>query len=209
MHVPYADVSWRKLRFSLVSGSVDLTALNPISTKVVSTVVGERRLTVTFGILGASHFMSLADESSGTTLLTEVFACAEAEALSSRLHSGPLGTDGRIDEFTQQMDRAAIRYSFHARTEQWDESSGRTVSQIAERIASAGTDNAGKLTGLSFEFPYAEQSNASKQRPVTLVLLEPALGQTVKLTTVHSYPNDLVVVFTESKINGLKKGESQ
>jgi hypothetical protein len=197
MRVPFKDVSASSLCLNLVSGHVDVSTLHPISETGLILTIGGVELKIELGILGASHFMSLAPIG-GNRALTEVVACAGVGATDQRLYFGPLGCK-QIDALTQSIFDGALIYTFSARTERWAEPAANTVGKLARNIAQANPDLDRPTVGLTFEFPHSSTVHTDQQ-PMTLVYLEADPDRGIRLQTVHSYPNDSVVVVTESML---------
>lgn len=184
--IEYADVSSAALRYNLIAGNCDLTHLRPIECKQVSICLGTHQLNCEVGILGASHFAKIGIPGEG--VLTEIFACLEKQATDVRqLFCGPLGLGGEIGPAEQNF--AELRYVFRAWTEQWSEQTAGTLSQLSTAQGCI----------LEFEFPTPNAVSSTTQRPVTIVLLASSENQ-ITITTAHSYPNESLVVFTESRV---------
>jgi hypothetical protein len=197
MSVPFKDVSASSLCLNLVSGHVDVSTLHPISETGLSLTIGGIAMKIELGILGASHFMSLASIS-GNRALTEVVACTGVGATDQQLYFGPLGCK-QIVPFTQPIFDGALIYTFSARTERWSGPAPSTVGKLARNIAQANQDVDRPTVGLTFEFPRSSNVHTDQQ-PMTLVYLETDPDRGIRLQTVHSYPNDSVVVVTESML---------
>jgi hypothetical protein len=197
MSVPFKDVSASSLCLNLVSGHVDVSTLHPISETGLILTIGGVAMKIELGILGASHFMSLASIS-GNRALTEVVACAGVGATDQRLYFGPLGCK-QIGPLTQSIFDGALTYTFSARTERWSEPAASTIGKLAHNIVRANQDSDRPTVGLTFEFPRSSTVHTDQQ-PMTLVYLETDPDRGIRLQTVHSYPNDSVVVVTESML---------
>jgi hypothetical protein len=198
MVVPYKDVSASALCFNLVSGAVDVASLHPISKMGLVLPIGGIEIQIEAGILGASHFMTLAPIG-GKDAMTEVVVCSEVEPADRRVYLKPLSCSGRIDPLTQTLLDGALSYSFSAWTEPWSGASTGTFHQLERRIELANAASSKTSTGLAFRFP-SLPARQTDQPPETMVFLELVTNQGMRLQTIHSYPNDHVLVVTESKL---------
>jgi hypothetical protein len=198
MVVPYKDVSAAALCFNLVSGVADISALHPIHKTVLTLSIGGRGIRIETGILGASHFMTLAP-ACGKDAITEVFVCSEIEPADRRIYLKPLGFGGRIGPLTQPLIDGAWNYSFSAWTEPWSAASADRLCRLERRVELANTESPKTSAGLRFRFPN-RPSGQREQPPETVVLLELEPDRGLHLQTIHSYPNDEVLVVTESRL---------
>jgi hypothetical protein len=204
MIVPYKDVSASALCFNLVSRAVDVSTLHPISKTGLILSIGGIVINIEAGILGASHFMTLTPAGGGDTI-AEVVVCSEVGAADQRLCFTPLGGNGRIGPLTQSILHGALVYTFTAWTEPWAAPAADTIRNLAGRIERADSDSTKPSTGLVFKFP-SLPSGQTDQQALTMVYLESDPDREIHLRTIHSYPNDGVLVVTESK---LKKGDRE
>ena len=178
----YADQSAHDLRFYLVSGVVDVASLTVLTTAGFKWKQRDIRI----GILGASHFLSVT-EPDGSSLY-EVFACAEIKIEYPLIKSGPLG---RLQS-TVESHVGGLLYTFKPRLV----TSGAGAVELQELTALVRGALSGRdCYGLVFLFP---QSARETLPPVTLVLAE--VGEGLRLRTAHCYPNEQIIVFTETTI---------
>ncbi len=182
MTTTYVDQSAKDLRFYLVQGNVDVTTLTILATDTVAW--GER--SVTMGILGASHFLSIAG--CETPTLHEVFACAELDTFGPFLKSGPLGQL----QATVEIAVGTLAYTFTPRLVSWDAGEEELQQLIDAVVRAQGCAN---QIGLLFEFP---ATGSGSRRPYTIVWGDAADELLVR--TVHCYPNEATLVFTETRI---------
>jgi len=182
----YADQSARDLQFYLLTGTVDVSHLTVLCEYYMNW--GSTR--VRFGILGASHFVTV-DTADGCTL-NEIFACTKLDTDRPTLMSGPLGTLSS----SVRSCIGAIRYEFYPSLVSWDEGEA-LLNEIADLIHTADKPN---QKGLSFDFPCHETDT---RVPRTLVLVE-TVDTRLITRTVHSYPSEDEIVFTTSIVD-LKK----
>lgn len=178
----YVDQSAKDLRFYLVQGNVDVQSLTILATDTVAW--GER--SVTMGILGASHFLSIAG--CETPILNEVFACADLDTFGPFLKSGPLGQL----QATVQITVDALAYTFTPRLVSWDEGE-EELRQLIDAVARA--KGCANQVGLLFEFP---STGNDSRRPYTIVWGDATDELLVR--TVHCYPNEATLVFTETTL---------
>jgi hypothetical protein len=198
MIVPYKDVSASALCFNLVTRAVDISTLHPISKAGRILSIGGIRIKIETGILGASHFMTLSPACGGDSI-AEVVVCSEVGAADQRLCFTPLGGNGRIGPITQPILNGALTYTFTAWTEPWSAPAVDTVRKLASCIELADSDSSKPSTGLVFNFP-SLPSAQTDQQAMTMVYLESDPDREIHLRTIHSYPNDGVLVVTESRL---------
>ena len=199
MTTAYADVSSAALCYTLLPARPNLAALDPLTRKTLTLRLGGKTVTLELGILGASHYGVLDFPENDGQTLTEVFACGEVNHPGSKLYCGPLGLGGRLGPVSQTVAHG-LRYVFRAWTEEWSASCRAHVSSLADAVKAAdGTTSIGD----EFVFPDPEGGRKSDQLPVTLVHADVSDGESPRIQTVHSYPNESLVVYTETTISSV------
>jgi hypothetical protein len=176
----YADQTSGAIRLYLTEGNFDLEQLTIL--KKESLQCGE--FVVDFGILGASHFVQFRY---GKEVLSEVCACTEAIVPDNakllendflpNLHSVPLLVQFLI-----------FQYSFNFTYVNWQEG-GKRLTLL--RNSSMKSNNS--IGVLDYTFP---KLNDSDEHPVTEVYV--SFNSDIEVHTVHTYPNEDMMVFTES-----------
>lgn len=182
-HLVYQDQRAEDLRLTLAEGSVDKEQLNIICSGKVELP----HATLEGGIIGGSHYLELSV--GGTEIFTEVFACTEVVAE----HQCFRGSLSEIGSITKRF--GDLVYRFRARKLTWNQ--GRVEFEDLEKAIASSTFD--YQLGLVFVFP---RSTGDGFSPVTMVYakLDPQ-RLNIKVKTLHAYPNESTLVFTETVIN--------
>jgi hypothetical protein len=196
----YKDQSASDLRLHLLRGELDLRQFALLDAARLE----RPRLRVHACIIGASHLLQV--ELPGAARFNEVFACAEVGTASQRVFRGPL------EELPGALEleiAAGASYRFRSRlatdSRRWE-----PLRALEERVrrARARQGESGEL-GLCFEFPRhptpRRSDPAGAQRcdeaPKTMLWAGvDASGGTLRVESVHSYPNEDCAVFSETRI---------
>ncbi len=186
----YADVSSEALTLSVTRGKLDLSSLHPLVVQTARICLGGKGTDVEAGILGASHYLRVGLPSGNT--LTEVFACQRVQSESEPIYVGPLGQTRKLGPLCHTVE--GLLYTFSAYARSWDASCEQSLSDEVALIRNP-TKGAQRL-GLVFEFPSAPGVE-STQPPLTAMALE-TRGDSLLLRTWHSYPNERLVVLSET-----------
>ncbi|MBE9040715.1 DUF2617 family protein [Oscillatoriales cyanobacterium LEGE 11467] len=192
--VPYQDVSSARLCYSLLRGTPDLEVLQPISTIDLVVPTEGQSISVTIGILGASHFMSV--RFPDDRAIAEVLACLELREADAIARLSCLDLSGTLTQVCEKLNQGT--YRFQVWCQDWSETGCQEkVERLAAQIRKA---NGNTEAGLAFEFPSSETDRPLDRPPVTLVLLRirNSSPEVFELQTVHSYPNEGRVVFSHS-----------
>jgi len=176
--VEYKDERSRDLRLRLFRGDVELTAF-PVLERGVARAGG---LAVEACIIGASHAVQVRF---ARETLTEVLACRTeaAERFADRLTGA-----WRLDEEIAPSSG----YAFESETTPIEVSEPR-LAWLRGEIEKA---DAATVIGLAFRFPAA-----GRETPETLLLAEASRGG-ARVRSAHVYPNEGVVVWSDSRIRG-------
>lgn len=190
----------KDLHLNLIEGPMgDLSQFRIL--KAHSLVLGEWR--VKAHIIGASHFISV--DGNGV-IFHEIFACMKVKSSAKRIYYGPIPETGNL---THRFDNGVtssgveyhvaehpgieypcIEYKFNSKLTRWDDGESHLLE--LERLAHESP--AGRI-GLVEDFPHV---NAAID-PKTIVLVK-IDGKILKFETVHSYPNENRIVFTQTII---------
>lgn len=134
-------------------------------------------------IIGASHLISVKYRG---VLFHEILACMEVQADAERIHYGPITDVGtQAHRFADRVD-----YTFNSKTEKWG--AGEAIMLALERRVNIGGDSS---MGLMVAFPPIDPAIT----PKTIILIKMD-GKVLKFETVHSYPNEDRIVFTQTII---------
>jgi hypothetical protein len=174
----YTEQSAGSIRLYLTKGDPDLQQF----TTLARASCMHSDMSVEFGILGESHFVSFL---LGANRLTEVCACTDVKIPSS---AECIAYDflPNLEEDPITTSFATYHYSFTYKYMNWEKGSIR----LEELHSKHREDNAQKLTYL-FPSPDPDVDPATTKVYVTL-------DKSIITETVHTYPNEEVMVFTES-----------
>ncbi len=180
----YIDQSANELRLNLIEGYLDKKILN---------VLIEDNLTlcdikIEAGIIGASHFVSL---DINDTKLSEVFACLELSNAGNQciINKVSLNKDS-IKYFKKNL----YCYEFSSNILDWNSNSSKEYIDFEKRVEKAS--NECKQLGLSYIFP--SKTNNKFLAKTELIIY--SNNNEIIIETLHAYPNEDKLVFTESKI---------
>lgn len=170
----------RDLRLNLVEGAMDDWSHFRIM-KVEGMAMGP--WDVKAHVIGASHLISVNCKG---VLFHEIIACMEVKADAKRVYYGPIPDGGNLTHrFVDRVD-----YRFDSKILKWG--IGEPLMIELERLASKGGES---QIGLVAEFPPVDTAII----PKTIILIK-LDGKVLKFKTVHSYPNEDCIVFTETII---------
>jgi hypothetical protein len=183
----YLDQSADALQLNLVQGAVDKDSLTVLCTGWLG-AYDER---IEAGILGASHYLEVSVD--GQVVLTEVFACvAGVQSEAPLLFRGDLQDASSIRKHVPTM-----QYDFRARKLNWK----RAEREFDRLVNNARNAHQRHRLGLVYAFP--EQEGISYPFP-PLTAVYCCLDQktlAVNVQTIHAYPNEDALVFTETILN--------
>lgn len=173
----YPDISHEKLGLFLAEADIDVTRLQVIK----SSLCGINGFSVEYGILGTSHYFKIRK---ADRVFCEIFSCSPIEEKGlfypiSYLKKGKaVGANslGRAYNFTTDVDTLT-------------EGSQKYYSFLANTTRE-------EVISLTHEFP--GQAN-QKYKPYTSVKIM-SEGDGLCLQSMHVYPEENIVVFTQSKI---------
>lgn len=173
----YVDQSADSIRLYVGTGSPDISQF-----KILKEVVFKvHNTTVSFGILGTSHYVKT---SRNDTSLTEICACVEGEftpednlIVEDELSNLP---NGAFSSLTHG-------YSFRSRTLQHDE-----IASMVAKLRQLRTKKDTQYLELAFRGKYF-----FSKKPVTEIYVTHNHNQ-IEAQTIHTYPNERSAVFTES-----------
>lgn len=179
----YQDQSAEDLRLNLVQGAVDKKQLTVLCTGNIEVPYGR----VEAGIIGASHYLEFTLPN-GHIVFTEVFACTEIES-TEKIFYGGLQDAGSIKKHFKDMT-----YTFRVRNMKWGAGEAE-FEHLMEVVKSAFNQF---QFGLQFSFPKTDDLEFP---PVTLMYVQAdPENMAVEVKTLHAYPSDKALVFTETKL---------
>lgn len=168
----YIDQNSSALRLSLTDSKFDRDPLNVICSKHVMLNGYE----IEFGILGASHFVSIKKDDFD---FTEIFACISLDNVESIKVGEFLSIDRKLGSFD---------YMFNSRIVPWAESGFHCYNNSNKNVE--------KFEGLTFEFPSEFEGNF---KALTNIYVYDHLDK-IYIETIHAYPNEDNVVVTSSSL---------
>ena len=183
----YQDQSSKALMLQLVQGAVDKKLLTVLCTGSIKVPYGN----INAGIIGASHYLEFVDFD-GKVLFTEVFACVDIGS-DNQVYSGDLRDASSIRKHFDNLT-----YDFKSRAYGWDrgEVNFLKLTELVDKSINQFQ------FGLQFSFPCEDQLEFP---PVTLVHVKAdPIKLDVEVRTIHAYPNEGVLVFTETKLQQKK-----
>ncbi len=178
----YLDQSVNSIRLFLVTGDPQIEQF---------TLLGQNSFTwnestVTFGILGESHYITIETRDD---VFTEICACTSATfdpSRSTTLHSEHLS---QIPQLPLTKETSTYSYSFNYRFADYRRGT-EFLSNLREVKAKGETHFLQYLFPGRFFF---------SDKPVTEIFIR-TNGNSLYIRTVHTYPNDKQVALTESVI---------
>ncbi len=170
----------RDLRLHLVKG--------PLANPAEYEILQKQRMvsgpwTINAHIIGASHLISIQYKD---LLWHEIFACMTIQDDPEQLYSG------RLKDVNQLIHRFAdqIEYHFRSETLSWDR--GEPILNVLEEKANQSA--AGQI-GLVEDFLPIDTTVV----PKTIIVIT-VNGKVLEFETLHSYPNEERLVFTQTLI---------
>jgi hypothetical protein len=172
--IKYEDTSHKTLGLGLASGNIDVSNLSVISTKTVGNIE--------FGILGASHYVKIHN---GPDTLNEIFACRKLNG-DVRYYS--------INDLNNQSINTQNRYfNYEFKVEVIDDK--KFIDALIKEFEDADANNYGdslmELFPTKGEVPF---------KACTYINVKESEHFT-RVQTIHTYPEENTIVYTESKIN--------
>jgi hypothetical protein len=169
----YIDQNSTELRLSLTNSNFNREPLNVICSKEIILNGFE----IEFGILGASHFVSIKKDDFD---FTEIFACISLDNVEFIKSGEFLSIDRKFGDFD---------YMFNSKVVPWSASGFHSYHNSNKNVL--------KYNGLTFEFPSEVEGNF---KALTNIYVYEHL-QKIHVKTIHAYPNEDNVVITSSIIN--------
>lgn len=175
----YAEQTAESIRLYLTESAFNASHFTLLKKESVS--FGD--IHIQFGILGESHFI---EYRVGEKYLTEICACTEARKLTPPILVSDFLPNIKALPVTTTL--LPYSYSFTYAYTQWDEGEDRL-----KKLRQKSTDSNTHI--LTHIFP------ASDHHPLEAVTeIYLTLGEILSLQTVHTYPNEGVMVFTHNKL---------
>jgi hypothetical protein len=169
--IKYEDTTHKALGLIVAENDLDVTNLSIIERKVIGDIE--------IGVLGASHYIKVRDNDN---ILTEVFACKSISGADYQ----PLSV---LDDDIEN-EYKGFMYSFNQLTFEGDEVDG--IINLYDLLYDGDSEN-----GLKVEFP---TNDVVQFPPVTYVQITQNIEKYLEVITLHAYPEENVVVTTETKI---------
>lgn len=176
----YTDQSSGAIRLYLTKGDLDISQFTVLARKQIAW----DPLSVDFGVLGESHFIQL---TIGEKTFTEICACTDAtipEGVhvfeSDFLANLPNDVRTLFDDYT---------YEFTFAFTNWEDGT-KQLAKLREKQGQSAVEYLGHV------FP---KLDSDTRDPVTEVYVETG-PDGILLFSVHTYPNEEMMVFTESSL---------
>lgn len=183
-NIVYEDQSASELRLNLVQGAVDKKILTLLCTGEI--IIGD--LKIGAGIIGASHYFELVESDTNNVLFTEIFACKDLRC-DDTLYYGDIEDASSI-----RKNIGERKYRFKVVQKNWN--NGKKMYHDLFDSINLSDDNL--EIALKYDFP-TEADYPFKA--VTLVFLKVSVdGKSIEVKTLHAYPNEDSLVFTETII---------
>ena len=180
--VKFLDQSADALSLNLIEGEIDKSQFDILAEGQLE----RHGVKLVAHIIGGSHFFTI--DLGGGRRISEVFACTEVQTDLPRLYCGPLRGITKTIECSLFGNS---QYVFEARTLE-----GEKAKLEIDEFSVQGDDLC-----LKFEFP----SDDAEDSPVTLVCADMFVNDRndviVEVGTMHTYPNEGKVVFTDMCIS--------
>lgn len=173
----YLEQTHQDIRLYVLEGESDLEQFSILESETYSW----QGKSITFGILGASHFITV---TSSLESVTEICACVPGVFADTTL----VHIDSPIEKLTPNVQKSIgnTMYTFSANVIAAEEGAERMNDLLLYKIG----DHV-----LSHEFP----SNKPTVTPITLIKVS-NIGNELITQTVHTYPNEDIMVFTVSTL---------
>lgn len=182
--IEYEDSTYKTLGLALSTKDLDVTDLSIIESRTFGNVE--------FGVLGASHYVKIR---AFDKVFTEVFACRKLEG---DINYYPLiGGDflfGSNDLTEGLIEDDVFTYGVRINIETDIDVINHVISNF-EDMASFDDET----IGIKFPTPEGVDVADLPFEPATYITLVRELNRTL-VTTIHTYPEEGVMVFTASKI---------
>ncbi|MCI5108431.1 MAG: DUF2617 family protein [Candidatus Pacebacteria bacterium] len=178
----YVDQSATELRLTACTGVVDTRQFNVLE----SGKINSQDWVLEFGIIGGSHFFILYGPEN--TILSEVFACTTVDPCGRILFQGdPRGSAN----MTFPIQKLVYSFQYHLITN-WE-----IADQVIREMESGASGKSDRLVLLAHDFPHNPEDT---RVPKTIVEARAdSLG--LKIRTIHSYPQEDMLVQTISRVN--------
>lgn len=176
----YVDQSADNIVLNTIDGDFSFDELNLISQKEF--FIG--RTKISFGILGASHFLKVENKND---IFAEVFACIKMDKKES------FSLIDAASNKSLNLEKKLLDYSFKSTRVKMDSNSKKRYSSVVAQSSLVEV-----FPGdAEYIFPMGEDS--FEFEPLTAIAIK-AVGKDIYLETLHSYPNEQTLIFTDTKI---------
>lgn len=184
-NVDYQDQSAFGLMLNVIEGDIDKEQFDlRTNNKIIMP-----NFNIEASIIGASHIISFVCP---RLVFHEVFACCDVHTHARRAFFGPLE---KVMGKQHLVFGDFISYEFNAELVAWKRGQ-KKLAQLENQINTKGGKK--KEGQIGVEYCFAEGSDGIT--PKTIILVE-AGESFVSIETLHSYPNEMNLVFTKTDIN--------
>lgn len=174
----YTDQTSGAIRLYLARGNFDIAQFTVLNEQTIE----HNGITVRFGILGESHFVRFEQ---GGEVLNEICACVDAKIENPQ--------DILAHDFLPNLHTVPVTAAFGGRTYSFTFTYA-DWPHGEEKLAQLRTQqNEPNTHVLTYEFP---KHDNHEHQGITEVYI--TTGESIEICTVHSYPNEHMMVFTES-----------
>ena len=184
----YQDQSAAALQLTVLEGVLDLGTF----TCLASGSIGQPELQIQAHIIGASHIVQL--NLAERWCFSEILACTPIVAHSQPLFSKPVA---ELPGSVELELAEGVFYRFSALLT--DSQSGQQKLQnLEERIVHTRAESKSNEMGLRYDFPSLSNHHDSPTTLVWIAVDEVGCGATIE--TVHSYPHEDTMVFSQAQV---------
>jgi hypothetical protein len=178
----FEDQSVNDLILNIVNGETDINSLTVLTRETLE----NDETTVTYGIIGASHYVVVTDKETGN-VITEVFACVDLESAPD------IKSYKAVDNKFLSHEVNMFKHEFIFSVLQSD-------SDLFNERFNQEIENGQSDTGSIFSFPKRENDLFDATTTINITLDE----DRVIVESMHGYPNEEKLALTMSVIT--KKG---
>lgn len=179
----YVDQSAHSLRLTLCNGRLDQSQFTILERGWCK--VGD--MAVEAAIVGGSHFLTV--EHSGQ-VFSEVCVCMPFKHTGKVYLDEPLYSVEGFDSRTVEGTPQSLVYGVRRRVVAWDKADS-DMKELLSRVNSSSREN---VIALVHDFPRCKGDSRDPRTVVSVVRVEGGLS----VSTIHSYPQEDLVVFTDS-----------
>lgn len=171
--INYEDTSHKVLGLAVSDFDLDVSNLSVISTQKVGDFE--------FGVLGASHFFKMRN---GSNIITEVFACKKLEG---DIRYYPL--ESLVGQKVSTENNSFV-YDFKVELIEDKKFIDALIGMFDEAVTKNDGHNLAELFPTKEELPFKACTNINVKEYKSFI----------RVQTLHTYPEEGIIVYTESKI---------